>query len=47
MPSCSQVTDPLIRADLTENVKHDTARTARLCDSDVQTQELLTSDKHA
>lgn len=45
-PSCWQVTDPLIRAALTENMTHDTARIARLCDSDVQTQELLTPDKH-
>lgn len=31
-----QVTDPLIRAALTENLTHDTTKIARLCDSDVQ-----------
>lgn len=45
-PSCSQVTDPLIREALTENATHDPARSAFLCNSDVKTQELLTCDKH-
>lgn len=39
-PSC-QVTDPLIRAALTENTTPNTERIALLCDSVVKTQELL------
>lgn len=42
-----QVSDPLIRAALTETQTHDPARTARLCDSDAPAQELLTPNKHA
>lgn len=45
-PSCSQVTDPLIRAALTENGTRDTVRNALLCASDVKTQELVTCGKH-
>lgn len=36
---------PSFGAALTKNVTHDTARITRLCDSDVQTEELLTTDK--